>query len=357
MTATILALVTDAFGGRGGIAQYNRDFLSALASAGYRVALLPRHAPDHVAPPPGIKQHPARSGRIAYSLAALQIACRVRPRVVFCGHLYMAPLAWLAARLADAELVIQVHGIEAWQRPSALVRWTSERASLILSVSRYTRMRVLDWAAITPERVVILPNTVADFFVPGDGSALRQELGLNDKRVLLTVGRMNTRERYKGHDRVIGCLRDLVERGFDIAYVIVGEGDDRTRLAMLAKKAGVAERVMFLGPVGRDRLREAYRMADVFVMPSTGEGFGIAFLEAMACGTPAVGLANGGSSDALGDGSLGDTVTEGQLSERLALHLASRGSTADVLSAAVATRFGRPAFIGRARALVRPLAV
>ena len=77
-TPAMLALVTDAFGGRGGIAQYNRDFLGALAQAGLAsITVLPRHAPDPAVPPQSIRQMPARPGRAVYSVAALRIAlCR-----------------------------------------------------------------------------------------------------------------------------------------------------------------------------------------------------------------------------------------------------------------------------------------
>ena len=108
--------------------------------------------------------------------------------------------------------------------------------------------------------------------------------------MLLTVGRMASCERYKGHDHVIAAIPDLVRRGHDVVYLIIGEGDDRARLEEIARKIGVAERVRFLGAVDQEHLAGSYRMADLFVMPSAGEGFGIAFLEAMASGTPAFGF-------------------------------------------------------------------
>jgi hypothetical protein len=93
----VLALVTDAFGGHGGIAQYNRDFLAALAACeGIRdVIVLPRASQKSPGTlPSGVRQLPAVQGRLAYSLAALQ-AAQAHPAidVVFCGHLFMAPLA------------------------------------------------------------------------------------------------------------------------------------------------------------------------------------------------------------------------------------------------------------------------
>lgn len=292
-------MVTDAWGGRGGIAQYNRDFLGAIAPAA-EVRVLPRHAPDPVADlPAGASQAPPRPGRWRYAVAAILEAWRRPPDVVFCGHLYMAPLAALIAQLWRARLMVQTHGIEAWPRPSRWVRWATERADLVLAVSRYTRAQLLSWAAIEPDRVAVLPNTVSERFTPGDRAAARRRFALGDQRVLLTVGRLAASERYKGQDRVIETLPSLVEAGHDVLYLIAGDGDDRSRLEMLACSAGVGDRVRFLGAVDAEALPDLYRAADVFVMPSTGEGFGIAYLEAMACGTPAVGLAIKGDRDAL----------------------------------------------------------
>ena len=345
--AHCLALVTDAFGGHGGIAQYNRDFLGALAEGGAlsSITVLPRHAPERIAAPAAINQIPARPGRLAYAATALLTAFRRRVDVVFCGHLYMAPLAWLIARLKGAKLVVQMHGIEAWPRPSRLQRAATEAADLVLCVSRHTRACVVGWAAIAPERVVVVPDTVADRFTPGDGRELRAALGLDGKRVLLTVGRMAPGERYKGHDRVIAAIPDLVGRGHDVVYLIIGEGDDRARLEELAQESGVAERVRFLGAVDPKHLVDAYRMADLFVMPSTGEGFGIAFLEAMASGTPALGLDAAGARDALADGELGTVVAEeDDLPAAIARLLAMPKPDPDALSQAVHARFGRPVF-------------
>ena len=222
----------------------------------------------------------------------------------------------------------------------------------MLCVSRYTRAQVLSWAAIDPERVVVVPNTVGPMFTPGDASALRTTWGLTGKRVLLTVARMDARERYKGHERVIASLPSLPG---DVVYVVLGEGDDRSRLETFARETGVADRVLFKGGVKRDILIEAYRMADLYVMPSTGEGFGIAFLEAMASGTPALGLAVAGATDALCDGALGIAATEEDFAAALARQLAAGKPDPKVLSAAVAARFGNETFTACTRSTLKRL--
>lgn len=358
-SSDILALVTECFGGRGGIAQYNRDLLSALAcaEAAGSIAILPRSASDAVKTEnEQVRNLPPQPGRFLYSLAALRTALTRRFGIVFCGHLHMAPLAALIARLTGAKLVVQMHGIEAWPRPSGSVRAATESADLILCVSRHTRSKVLEWAILAPERVLVLPNTFSEDFSPGE-SELRVKLGLEDKRVLLTVGRLDSREAYKGHDRVIAVVPSLVARGLDIVYVIVGEGNDRRRLEGLAAEIGVADRVRFLGAVNHQTLKEAYRMADLYVMPSTGEGFGIAYLEAMASGTPALGLDVAGACDALADGELGGCVVEPDLEEAIAEQLLQPETDSKALARAVDARFGHAAFQTRAQAILDRLKV
>ncbi|MGH3431158.1 MAG: glycosyltransferase family 4 protein, partial [Mycobacteriales bacterium] len=315
----------------------------------------PRQAPDLSEPPQRVEQMAARPGRISYSIAALRAALFRPVDIVFCGHLFMAPLAALIARAKSARLIVQTHGIEAWRRPSRSQRAALEAADLVLCVSRHTRAAVLSWAAIEPERVVVVPNTVRDMFTHGDGSTQRAALALEGKCVLLTVGRMDWRERYKGHDRVIATIPQLVARGHDICYLVVGEGDDRDRLEALALEAGVSDRVRFLGAVDLERLTEIYRMADLFVMPSTGEGFGVAFVEAMASGTPALGLNVAGARDALADGQLGTAVPQVEFSATVVRLLDSEKPSPWALSEATRARFGRQVFASGVRTVLNRL--
>jgi phosphatidyl-myo-inositol dimannoside synthase len=308
----VLALVTDAFGEDGGIAEYNRHFLSSLAACDRigDVAVLPRvsgSCPETL--PLGVRQLRPVQPRLAYSLSAFRTAVHGQFDVVFCGHLFMAPLAAAIARLIRARLWVQVHGIEAWQPLSGQYRRSVETAALVTSVSRYTRRRLLEWIGTDPGRVKVLPNTVDPRFQPGPKPGyLLDRHGASGKKVLMTVSRLASSEQYKGHDRVIRAMPRVLLEHPEAIYVIVGDGDDRPRLEVLAAECGVAETVAFAGRVAPDKLPDYYRLADLFVMPSTGEGFGIVFLEAMASGTPAIGGNKDGSLDPLGDGALGTAI-------------------------------------------------
>ena len=309
----VLALVTDAFGGHGGIAQYNRDFLSALAACESvaHVTVLPRGAAgDPGKLPARVRQLDPVRGKLAYSLAALRIARTERPvHIVFCGHVFMAPLAAIIARGLRARLWVQVHGIDAWQELSWLCRRSVENAALVTSVSRYTRRRLLQWVGIDPARVKVLPDTVDPRFRPGaKPDYLVERHCLHGRKVLLTVSRLATSEQYKGHDQVIRILPQVLREHPDAFYLVAGDGDDRPRLEALAVQCGVADKVMFAGRISHDELVDYYRLADLFVMPSTGEGFGIAFLEAMASGIPVIGGNKDGSLDPLADGTDGIAI-------------------------------------------------
>jgi phosphatidylinositol alpha-1,6-mannosyltransferase len=316
----ILALVTEAFEGRGGIAQYNRDFLSALAKCDRvgEVIVLPRFSSGSVDTlPTGVEQLRSVESRHAYSLAALWTAIMHRPiDFVFCGHLRMAPLAAGISRALNVPLWIQVHGVEVFEL-SALQRRSVESATMVTVVSRYTRRRLLQWVGIDPARVKVLANTVGPRYRPGPKpDYLLQRHAAGGKKVLMTVSRLDRLGPYKGHDRVIRTLPRLLEQ-HDTIYLIVGEGDDRPRLESLAVECGVAKNVQFTGSVPAEELPDYYRLADVFVMPSAYEGFGIVFLEAMATGLRVIAGSQDGSRDALCDGALG-TLVDPENGEELA---------------------------------------
>jgi phosphatidyl-myo-inositol dimannoside synthase len=308
----VLALVTDAFGGHGGIAQYNRHFLSSLAACPpvAEVIVLPRNAISPGEMPVRLRQLRAVPGKLAYSAAALAAAQAHRPvNVVFCGHLFMAPLAAYIAKLVQAQLWIQVHGVEAWQELSPRHRRSVEAAAIVTSVSRYTRRCLLKWVGLDPTRVKVLPNTVDQRFHPGRKPRyLLERHTLHEAQVLMTVSRLTSWDRYKGHDRVMRTLPRVLSERPDAVYVIVGDGDDRARLEAFAAELGLSHKVRFTGAVAAEELPDYFRLADVFVMPSTGEGFGIVFLEAMACGVDVIGGNKDGSLDALCDGTLGLTI-------------------------------------------------
>lgn len=255
---------------------------------------------------------PAFSARVAVQ-AALD-----RPTLIISTHLNFAPLArWLKKHLAIPYWV-SLHGIEAWgvQRTDrSLAVFNADR---LLPVSRFTRDAVAKEQDIPLDRFRVVPNTIdsARFNIGKKAAYLQKRYGLwEEQRVIVTVGRLNSAEAYKGHDRILRVLAEIRGQVPDLRYIIIGDGDDRPRLEQLARSKGVAELVIFAGKVPANELNDHYNLCDLFAMPSTGEGFGIVFLEALACGKPVLGGNKDASSEALRDGELGVLVNPDDRSE------------------------------------------
>jgi phosphatidyl-myo-inositol dimannoside synthase len=309
----LLALITDGFGASGGIASYNRHLLTALAQCDseMRIIVLPRHGGAcSCGQPVGVQQLAPRRSKLGFAATALRLALSGRRfDAIFCGHLHLAPLAAVVARLCGAPLWLQLHGVEAWNPIARWHRRAAERAALITAVSRYTRQRFLRLGRIDPLRVRILPNAVGQSFTPGPKPEyLLDRHALRGRRVLLTVGRLAGDEQGKGHDRVIRALPEVIARCPDALYLVVGGGGDRQRLEALAQQIGMQDHIRFVGMAPPGELADYYRLADAFVMPSIQEGFGIVFIEAAACGLRPIGGNRDGSADALADGAIGLTI-------------------------------------------------
>lgn len=157
------------------------------------------------------------------------------------------------------------------------------------------------------------PRWTRIFFTPGPRPEyLDRRHDLAGKRVMLTVARLARR---KGHDLVLRALTFLKDCG-DIRYVIVGSGEDRSRLEEIVEREGLENRVIFAGRVPDCELPDYYRLCDLYVMPNREvpevtdslEGFGISFIEASACGKPAIAGRSGGTSAAVLDDETGYIV-------------------------------------------------
>lgn len=311
----ILCLLTDAYGGNGGIALFNRNVVEALTRQPDvdELIVLPRVVSTELQPIPAKVRHvSAALGGVRSYVAALLKEVRKARSVgfIFCGHVNLSPLAWFASRVLGVPWFLCIHGTEAWTRPRSIARYFVPRADRILAVSQMTIDRFRAWSGVEAERCRLLVNAFRpeEFALVPKDQDLSRKWGVTDQTVIMTLGRLSELEQAKGFDRVIRALPDVARLVPDIAYVIVGSGDDKARLEIIAQECGVSDRIHFAGFVPEEEKAKAYSVADAYVMPSTGEGFGIVYLEAMACGLPVVGSAVDGSVEALKNGELGQLI-------------------------------------------------
>jgi glycosyltransferase involved in cell wall biosynthesis len=239
------------------------------------------------------------------------------PHAIVSSHINFGPVARRIQQIRGVPYWLVAHGIDVVPELSQSRQLAIQTATGIIAVSRWTRNRLLSLSGIDPERVFIVPNTVDDetFCITRDTSTRNQYEIPNDAKVILTVARLSAQEAYKGCEQVLGALKQLRSEIGKVHYVVVGDGNDMPRLKQLAIDLDVREAVTFAGFVSDTQLAKYYGMADVFAMPSRGEGFGIVFLEAMACGVPVLAGNIDGSVDALCDGELGLLVDPNNQSE------------------------------------------
>jgi asparagine synthase (glutamine-hydrolysing) len=303
----------------------------------------------------------------AFLFQALRLCLKWRPRVIFSTFPGFAPVGVACGKIFGIPFATVAHGIEVWRGMSPQKRAALRAADRVLAVSRFTAEKLVQASGVTPGRIGIFPNTVdSENFFRGPASS-----GLADRMeipagvpVLLTVARLDIGERYKGVERVWDAMQARAEGPLAQAvHVVAGSGSDLERLRAEALRRGLGQRVRFTGPVSGAELSDIYRMATVFVMPSTKEGFGIVFLEAMSSGIPVVASDAGGSPDALLGGRLGWLADPGS-TESLAscIEEALGGDPGDprrdpeFLRSSVASHFGRNSFRARLEAELRDLA-
>lgn len=316
-TKRALVLLTDAYGGRGGIAKFNRDLLEALSShPKYQQTIaLPRviSDPSTCAIPEKLQfESTAANGKFAYASRLFRLLYeRKRFDVVVCGHINLLPMAWVASRITGAPLMLMCHGIEAWKPTSRwIVNQLVTTIDFLVAVSVVTRDRFRQWVKTSVQMDHILPNCVD--LIHFQPSAKKNELldryQLHGKTLIMTLARLSGREQYKGVDEVLEVLPNLLRSFPDLMYMVAGSGEDLPRLQRKAESLGIAGRVIFPGQISESEKVDYYNLADAFVMPGRGEGFGIVYLEAMACGVPTVGSFLDGSREALQEGKLGVLV-------------------------------------------------
>jgi glycosyltransferase involved in cell wall biosynthesis len=259
----------------------------------------------------GFGHWPAALRAAAFAWSAVRYARRDQPELIISTHVNFAPVARLMKRFASISFAAVGHGIEVWNIDKASVRDGLRCADQLIAVSEFTKTRMAAAVGVNASRIEVLPNTFdADRFQPGPKpAALLKRYGLaSEQPVILTVARLAETEQYKGYDNVLRALPAVLQTFPEARYVIVGDGPDRRRVERLSKGLGVEQKVTLAGYVPNEELSDHYNLCDVFVMPSTGEGFGIVFLEALGCGKPVIAGNRDASAEAVLNGKLGTMV-------------------------------------------------
>ena len=223
-----------------------------------------------------------------------------------------APLGLLSAGMKRAGVdrtVALTHGHEVWWAKvfpfNLLLRRIGSTVDVLTYLGEFTRSAISKGltAKAQASMVKIAPGIDVDHFIPTDATVLRNSLGLSDKKVIVSVGRLVHR---KGQDHLIEAMPEILKSIPQAHLLLVGEGPYREHLQTLVKKYNLEASVTFIGRIQYKDLPSYICVGDIFAMPSRSrlmglevEGLGIVYLEASSCGLPVLAGDSGGAPDAL----------------------------------------------------------
>ena len=242
-----------------------------------------------------------------------------------------APLGLLSASMKRAgvrKTVALTHGHEVWWAKvfpfNYALRKIGSSTDSLTYLGEFTQRaisRSLSKAA-AQRMVKIAPGIDVDHFSPQDSTQLRKELKLENKRVIVSVGRLVHR---KGQDHLIQAMPEILKSVPDAHLLMVGQGPYLSHLKKLVENLDLIDQVSFIGRIQYAQLPQYICAGDVFAMPSRSrffglevEGLGIVYLEASACGLPVIAGSSGGAPDAVIDGVTG-IVVDGENNQEIAV--------------------------------------
>ncbi|WP_256405745.1 glycosyltransferase family 4 protein [Haloplanus ruber] len=337
----------------GGGATYAYELANALGERGHEVDVYTQAVPGEemagdIHPNVDVTRITKARPLVVFSTLYFSIACRFRIdfEAYDVIHGTLMPASTIAfdpvlLRSLDAPLVLTSHGTSydearsvAPQRPVDYVfRYffhplniimdavAGRSADRIIAVSDHTREQLRELYRFDEDRLVTIPPGIdTERFRPVEE---RHSAVDPDRESILVLSRLDPR---KGIDTAIRGFAELDRP--DAELLIAGTGRLEASLKELAEELGVREDVRFLGFVPDEELPSLYSSVDLFVLPSEYEGFGIVFIEAMACGTPVIGTDVGGIPTAVNEGETGYLVSRGRiedLADRMAALLIDPG--------------------------------
>lgn len=222
-----------------------------------------------------------------YSEIAKSIAKEEEFDVIHCHDWMTYPAGIKAKQVSNKPLVIHVHATEfdrtgsnPNQKVYEIEREGMHKADSIIAVSNFTKNKIVEHYGINPDKVTVVHNAIET-----DGYDISADFGLKDNKIVLFFGRITMQ---KGPDYFIYAAKKVLEHEKNVKFVIAGSGDMERFIIEKAAELGIADKVIFAGRLKQEEVPKVYKMADVYVMPSISEPFGLTALESMAAGTPVI---------------------------------------------------------------------
>lgn len=224
---------------------------------------------------------------LRYGREARRIAERETFDIIHAHDWLSFPAGVAAKRASGKSLVVHIHATEfdrtggscVDQRVYDIERWGMEQADAVIAVSQFTKNIIVERYGIPSEKITVVHNAVEE----GSACARASQLVFPGKRIVLFVGRMTLQ---KGPDYFVLAARKVLETDTNVMFVMAGDGDMYHQVVEKAAELGISDHFVFAGFLRGDALVGLYRSADLFVMPSVSEPFGLTALEALQNNAP-----------------------------------------------------------------------
>jgi len=237
--------------------------------------------------------------------------------ILIISHVNLALLGVIVKLLnPNCRVWLVAHGIEVWRPLSILkARFIKKYCDKIICVSNFTKQQMVDWHNVNAQKCIVLNNVVDPFIIHPDEFE-KPEYLLNryslshENQIIFTLTRLASTEQYKGYEQVIKAVSHLKDSFPSLRYILSGQYDstEEARIRDLISTCNVSEQVILTGFLDEKELADYFLLADLFVLPSKKEGFGIVFIEALSCGLPVICGNADGSVDAIRNGELGTAI-------------------------------------------------
>jgi phosphatidylinositol alpha-1,6-mannosyltransferase len=328
MCKKIILFTLQTFSTTGGIQKMTRTLAHSLNVIGqgnkWDFSLWSAYDADHHLIPqylPAEKFRGFNANRVRFIWQTIVTA--KKPDIIIISHINLAVIGLIIKIInPKCKLWLIAHGIEVWRPLSPFKNAFLKRCNVILCVSNFTKQQMISRHKTNTAVYKVLNNAIDPFmklpltFAKPDQLLKRYNITANNP-VIFTLTRLASTEQYKGHDQVIKVIKQLKVKFPGIKYILSGQYDydEGIRIQQLIKAFDVEEQVVLTGFIDESELAGHFLLADLFVLPSKKEGFGIVFIEALACGLPVICGNADGSMDAICNGELGDAINADSIIE------------------------------------------
>lgn len=292
-----LVLSIDVYGGRGGIAQYNKYLIRALSEISKikEITVIPRKIFYDLEkiPPKVIFKKEFSYSTLKYIIYFFRFIFKKKKYdIIFCNHIHLLPFAWLLKLKYKCKIVLIIYGEEAWNPTKyKLANFLSKKINYLISISHYTAKKFVQWSKfkIKKNNFFYIPNCIdiSDYGINLKNKKLVKKYRKN--KIIISCGRLDVEDRFKGIDEILEILKDLSKKIKNLIYIVIGDGNDLKRLQEKAKLLNVENLVIFTGYLSEKEKVSYLRLGNLMAMPGSRKSFDrypfrFVFLEALASG-------------------------------------------------------------------------